>query len=500
MATGTIEQQQAAPDPPPRTRRLARPVLGALAGAAAAMMVVLVLGLGRASALGVDDNGDGKRLFCGLGLTPTTLDGFASWKGGWVPQFGVGVPTCLDPQPSSAAVIAGISTSLSSGTWAPSDLGYLYALLVGVVIGLAAWAASAGGRWRALVVAVPALPLLVPAFPRFFVSTYGEPAGLLGTLAVGCGVAALAVTRAEHRAARVVALLLAAAGGLVAATAKVAYSPVLLAAVVVCALVTVGTGRRRRLVGPAVAVLAVLLAVLPISAALTRQSAEYEAVNTHDIVFTMVLVELGPAATGPLGLPPEAAALTGNGYFNGPPRPDDVGWWRAAILDDPARTRSAAWALLAENPAAVARALGVGLQATLRADLPYLGSRASGGSVLSQRSGDPGWSGARQPDLAQVLQESRHPAWPTALVLVALAAAATARWQGPARRWSLAAGGSAVTALALIAVAVIGDGYFEIFKHVWLPAYLLVVTGLCLVSGAAVTGLAALRRARSSGS
>jgi hypothetical protein len=34
---------------------------------------------------------------------------------------------------------------------------------------------------------------------------------------------------------------------------------------------------------------------------------------------------------------------------------------------------------------------------------------------------------------------------------------------------------------------------------VWLPAYLLVVTGLCLVSGAAVTGLAALRRARSSG-
>ena len=496
VATGAMEPQDAAAGPPARIRPLPRPVIGVLAGALAALLVVLVLGLGQAGALGVEDNGDGYRLFCGLGLEPTTLDGFASWKGGWNPQFGVGAPTCPDPQPSSAAVIAGVSIALSSGTWAPTDLGWLYAGLVGVVVGLAAWAASAGGWRRALVVAVPLLPLVVPAFPRFFVSTYGEPAGLLGALTVGCGVAALAVTRPEHRAARVVALVLAAAGGLVAATAKVAYAPVLAAAVVVCALVVVGTGRRRRLVGPAVALVTVLAAALPISAALTRQSADYEAVNTHDIVFTMVLLELGPPATGPLGLPPEAAAQTGNGYFNGPDRPTGAAWWRAAILDDPARTRSAAYALLAQDPAVVARALGVGLQATTRADLPYLGSRAAAASVLSQSSGDPGWSGARQPDLARVLQDSRRPPWPpTVLVLLAVAAAATARWQGPARRWSLAAGGAAVTAVALIAVAVIGDGYFEIFKHVWLAAYLLVVSALCL-AGAVAAGLVPLLRAR----
>ena len=38
-------------------------------------------------------------------------------------------------------------------------------------------------------------------------------------------------------------------------------------------------------------------------------------------------------------------------------------------------------------------------------------------------------------------------------------------------------------------VAVAGDGYFEVFKHAWLAAYLLAVSGLCL-AGAAVTALA----------
>jgi hypothetical protein len=217
-------------------------------------------------------------------------------------------------------------------------------------------------------------------------------------------------------------------------------------------------------------------------------------VNAHDLVFTTVLFELGPPAAGALGLPPEAAALTGDGYYNGPPRPDRVGWWDDAVLRRPDATHAAALALLAEHPAAAARALGVGLQATTLADLPYLAAAPASPSRLAAPSGHPGWSGARQPDLARVLADTRRPPWlPSALVVLALVAAATARWQGRARRWSLAAGLAAGTALALVAVAVAGDGYFEVFKHVWLAAYLLALAALCLV-GAAATALTGARR------
>ena len=71
------------------------------------------------------------------------------------------------------------------------------------------------------------------------------------------------------------------------------------------------------------------------------------------------------------------------------------------------------------------------------------------------------------------------------MVLLALAAAACSllwRRRAPAAaRWCVAAGLGAVTALGLVVMALVGDGYFELFKHVWLAAYVLVLTGLCLV-------------------
>ena len=56
----------------------------------------------------------------------------------------------------------------------------------------------------------------------------------------------------------------------------------------------------------------VLLAAYPVISALDRQQQFYESVNAHDLVFTTVLLELGPSAASDLGLPPEAVALTGN--------------------------------------------------------------------------------------------------------------------------------------------------------------------------------------------
>ncbi len=479
-----------------------RAVLGLGAGVAAAAVVVVTLGLGTGRTFGVEDNGDGYRLYCGLGLIPRTVDRVASWKGGVITDFAVGAPTCAASTPSSAGLVLRAATLGGDGSLTLTTVGWWYAALVGLVVALAAWAASASGLRRAAVLVVPVAPLALPAFTRFFVSTYGEPAGLLGTLAVACGIAAMLVTGAEQRAARTVALLVTAAGGGIAATAKPAYLPVLVVAVVACAVVAVGRRRPRRLIGPAIAVLTVLGVAVPVGAAAGFQDLAYEGANVHDIVFTLALPELGPGATAELGLPPEAAGLLGVGYFS-PTRPPVGNWWVTAIRERPGATRAAAYEALARHPDAVARALGVGLQATTRADLPYLGSGPGDPTRTSPYQGDQGWSGSRQPDLRETLDGTGRPPWlPTALVLLAAVAAASSvawRRRAPtAARWCLAAGVGAVTALGLVAVAVLGDGYFEVFKHVWLAAYVLLVTGLCLLGalGAGVARLAAGRRRR----
>ncbi|HEY2222228.1 hypothetical protein [Actinomycetospora sp.] len=461
-----------------------RAVLGLGAGVAAALVVVLTLGLPTGGTFGVEDNGDGYRLYCGAGLTPSTVDRLGAWKGGVVTDFAVGTPTCWST-PSSAGLVVRAAMLGHQGSLALGSVAWWYAALVGLVVAAAAWAASAAGMWRAAVLVVPVAPLALGPFTRFFLSTYGEPAGLLGALAVACGIAALLVTRPEHRRARTVAVLVAALGGGIAATAKVAYVPVLVVALVACAMVAVGRRRPRRLIGPAIAVVTVLAVAVPVGAAVAFQDSVYEGANVHDLVFTLALTELGPGATADLGLPPEAAAVTGTGYFNGPPHPS-APWWTRAIRDRPDATRTAAYETLARHPAALFRAVGVGLQATTRADLPYLASGPADTSRFSPPGGDPGWSGARQPDLRAVLDGTRRPPWlPTALVLLAvLAAGSTVAWRRrapAAARWCLAAGLGAVTALGLVTTAVLGDGYFEVFKHVWLAAYLLVVTGICLL-------------------
>ena len=464
-----------------------RVVLGLGTGVTAALLVVVRLGLLTGSVLGAEDNGDGRRLYCGVGLVPRTVDGLGAWKAGYVTEFTAGPATCGLSTPSSAALVLR-GASLGRDALSLGTVGWWYAVLVGAVVGLAAWAASAVRARRAAVLVVPVAPLVLGAFTRFFVSTYGEPAGLLGTLAVGCGVATLLVTRPADQRARAVAVLLTGAGGAVAAAAKPAYVPVLVVAVLVCLAAAVGRRRPRRVVGPVVAGLAVLAAAGPVWGAVRFQDTVYEGANVHDVVFTLALPELGPDGPDALGLPPEAAAAAGNGYFNGPPHPD-AAWWERAVREQPDATRAAALGALVREPGTAMRALGVGLQATTRADLPYLAPGPADPARPSPPAGDPGWSGARQPDLRLVLDGTDRPPWlPSVLVLLALGAAVSSLGWGrraPAvARWCRAAGLGAVTTLGLVAAALVGDGYFELFKHVWLAAYVLGVTALCLVGAA----------------
>jgi len=497
-----------------------RGAVAAVAAVLAAAVVALSLGL-FATPVGVADNGDGMRLYCGAGLVPDTPSGRSNWQGGVVLDFSTGATACPDAIASAALPALRLATLGSGPTWSLTRLGVLYALAVGVLTGLAAWAVGPGLRLLAL---VPALvPLVGPTFTRFFLSTFSEPAGLLGAYGLCLGAAAVAVTGRQEVRARAVGLVLVAAGGLLAATAKASFVPLLAVALVVAAVTAVG---RRRWVGLGVAGTLALVAIAPVAAGVQWQQRHFAGVNTHNLVYTAVLPDVGGAALGPLGLPPAALSAAGRAYY-----PNGVDGLPGAevVAADPAAARSAAYGVLLAHPAAAAGALGRGLTATLGAGLSYLPSApvtpASVPAVLGTTVGP---QGADRAQLLAWLDGLALPWLPAAVVVAGLLAGVlTLRRgrdgggpracqrgdtadvecpQGDIPDASGAASGdgrgvacgvigrgagrlaalAAVSAVGLVAAAVLGDGYFEIAKHVWLAAYLLVVTAVAVVLGIAV--------------
>ena len=82
-----------------------------------------------------------------------------------------------------------------------------------------------------------------------------------------------------------------------AVTAKPGFLPVGVVTVLACLCVTVGTRRWwRRVPGLVAALVAVALALSPVLAGIRYQDELYEVPNTHDLVFTAILPESGPAA------------------------------------------------------------------------------------------------------------------------------------------------------------------------------------------------------------
>lgn len=483
------------------TRR-ARLVTAALAGLACLVLALAAAGL-YGSPRGAGDNGDGIRLYCGAGLVPGTPDAQSNWKGGVVLHFSR-AQACPDPIPSSALTLLRVSAAHSPTGYSLARLGWLYALLAALVTAVAAWCASAKGHWRALVLAPVVLPLADPDYTRFFVSTFSEPAGLLGAFTFICGVAALVVTDRQHRSARATALMLVAAGGLIAVTAKTAYAPLLLSAVLVCAA-TATAGRRKprwtaRVAGPALAVLIAVAAIAPLGAASSWQTRHYPRVNTYNLIYTTILTEL-PGSAAALGLPGSAGRYAGQAFF--PKGPDGVPG-ADTIAARPDALRNAGWRLLAEHPFALARAVGVGMQATEGRDVSYLPSEPLAGQpppILGSAGGEQ--EGADAPTLRAWLDGMRAPWWPSLVAAIGIIAGLIGMAQRSAGRLSVAfartAGVGATTAVMLVVVAVLGDGYFEIAKHVWLAAYLLDVTLLALGGAVLVEMAASARRFLSRG-
>jgi hypothetical protein len=401
---------------------------------------------------------------------------------------------------SSPGVVLDTTVALAGGSrFSLEWLAAVYAALFGLGAGVAA--AAVGSRRRvpatALVVVAPLAPLLVvPWWSRFLVSTYGEPAGLLGAAWLAWGLLTVAVTRPDERGARITGLVLVAVGGVVAATAKPGFLPVGLAAVAACALVTVGaSGWRRRVPGLVAAVLAVGVAVGPVAAGIRFQDELYAVPNTHDLVFTAILPESGPAALAPLGLPPAAFAHSGEHFYLDLGR--GIPGWDATVGAHPVEARAVARRYVASHPLLLARMVHRGLVATLRPEIPYLVSTTAGPHPVSGTRPVPDVpEGAQRMGVTFAYFDRLPGRWvpPAVVALGLLAAAATVLVPRVARRSTTAAGLArvagvlAAAAVGTVVLAVLGDGYVELAKHVWLASYLLVVTALAL-AGCGVAGL-----------
>lgn len=467
------------------------------AGLLCLLALVTVMSL-RGVPVGAGDNGDGARLYCGAGLVPQTPDQRSNWKGGVVLGFDRS-PACPGPMPSSALLVLRAAVSGDTGPWSLTRLGWLYAMLAGVVVGGAAWAATAAGLQRVLVLVPPVLPLVQTDFARFFISTYSEPAGLLGALSLMCGVAVVVVTSRSHRIERLVGLSLLAGGGMLAGTAKLGYAPLLGLAVLLCALTAVQLrrepGRLDRAVGPVVAAALIVVSAGPLAASLAWQARAYGPINQHNLVYTVLLPEIEGSAAA-LGLPETAAQAAGNAFYpNGNANVPGA----EVIAADPAAARDRAWRVLLSHPVDLARVVGVGMQATQGRSLDYLSAKpyapGRGEPVLGSTVGA---QGAEAAQLRSWLDAMSHPWWPSLVAALGVAVGLVGlRWRSPlGAAFGRTAAVAAVAAVGLAALAVMGDGYFEVAKHVWLASFLLDVTLFSLLGAAATGGATMVLRRR----
>jgi hypothetical protein len=456
-------------------------------GLAALLAVLLSTGLITGGVRGAGDNNDGSRLYCGAGLVPAGPGHQSVFANVVVLHFDRG-PSCQDPVPSSALPILQAAVASSPGRFSLTWLGGIYTLLLAGVAGAGAWAAARAGR-RGLLVLLPVLvPLADPTFTRFLISTYSEPAGLLGTVALLAGVGILGLAGGEDRVARGWALGLVAAGGVVAATAKVGYAPLLVVAVAVCALTRLPLRSRPRLGGPAVAAVAVAVSLWPLSAASSWQARHYADVNAVNLTYTVALAEV-PRSAAHLGLPAAADHTGGQAYY--PFGPAALPGAPEVVVTHPARARSAALRLLVEHPGALLHTLGKAIQATRGASLAYIPERplAADRPAVERSGSGIGPQGVTTAKLDGWLDSMSLPWATTAVVGGSLVVGAVGlRRRGLAAGFARLAGVAGASTVLLALTAVLGDGYYEIAKHVWLAAYTGLVSALALV-GAVVGAL-----------
>lgn len=436
--------------------------------------------------VGLADNGDGRRVMCPVGLDkpaglpPNTSPFVVFDYRPAAPDPSCGWRSASRYATSQVVLVAaarGLDDLVTGG--AGLDLRWLGGLTAGL-LGLAAailFRAAPGpdaARW--LLVAGVTLVLVDVAFAAYLVSPYSEPTAMLGL------VLAMAATLAYLRAPRPGwGRLLAVLGAfLVVVTAKSQFVPVaVLGAAVLLARPVATPARWRRLLGGrtlrdrAVPAVAAVLLVLAGAGMLRFQGVDYRAANIYNLVFYTVLADSSDPAgdLAAMGLPPDLARYAGTGAWSPPDR-------NAAA--DPAypafqerASRRLVLAFLAGHPDRVARMVGRALTETTVTRVPYLGNLAGpAGPVLVDRPAPVTW-----------LLGAVRPAAPVLLPLLwllgglgGLAAAWRAR-RLASRAYGGAAAVLAATAASQVPVALLGDGYYELAKHLVVAAF---ATGLLL--------------------
>lgn len=457
-----------------------------IAGELVLLAVPLALGIPQGSPIGAADNGDGSRVYCSLNLTPGPPTGRAAWMGTVTVDF-VRAGPC-DAQPGAANLVLRAAAG-DSGPVTVLDLGWAYAWCVAGVTTLAVWALLGRGRTWPLMLLPVLFPLLNTDFSRFFISTYGEPAGLLGCYTLFSGLVVVGATDARLLAERVLGMALIAAGGLFAATAKLAYLPLLPLCLLLVAMTPAGgRPRARRLVGIGLAAITLAASILPLrDAAAWQQRGASPYVNAYHLTYTFVLAEV-PGSASSLGLPPAAAQYAGAGFW--PLAADGKVPGTQIVAADPTAARTRALGVLAAHPDAVARGMWRAMLATNGRDLDYLPRQVWSPTARGYVSPSLQAQGTRRDAQTAWLATLPRPWYPPLVsVLCLLAVPLWRRLRPGATRALLGVAISAgASALGLIVTAILGDGFYELAKHVWLSAWLLDVAAGGLL-GAALTVL-----------
>lgn len=504
-------------------RRKAASVLVAVLTTAAVWLVTGVVG----TVYGAADNGDGMRLTCPAGLVPDTPA--QRWNGqiGVVHEYRVG-----EGQDCWAEVVYPTTRRIllnalvpESGTFSLRRLAAVESTMLGLAVGCGVLLMRRWGAAGMCGLAVVTFAAVAPAMSRFFVSPFSESAGLVGAVALLIGAAGVLANPVRARAERFTSIALVLSGAAYGGLAKQANLPLIGIGVLIllCTRLTAPRpGRPRsaadwaRLVLPRLVSLGMCVALLVPAArwyeagdTWSRELALKE-LTTGDFVLGAVAFELERegGSLEDLGLPASLQPLVGMTEWPTFERKRQPDWQEHfnVNLDD---TRFRAAKAIARNPEIGYRLLATAVAATEGVRNKYMAAYEVGGQ--------PDKGKARIAlDAPYVAVGSVNAAGNGAvgvLILTALTVLGPVRYlTGRFRRRAtpdpdrghppttgllLLASASAALALATCAVALWGDGYYELTKHVWLGAFFAAVAiGISAVAAAAPAARASRSRLR----
>jgi hypothetical protein len=459
---------------PGRSGQPWRDRLAVPAAVAALTFVTALLVLFVGPDLGLADNGDGRRLMCQAAVAPVGAGTKEPAHFAYEPASAETVRTCSTDAwryPTSWApvvrAVVDVSRALSgSGSFDLRFLGVVAAALLAVATGVLAAVLRGPPWWRVLVAGGLGLAVLDTGLSSYLASPYTEPGGFVG-LVLLLAAAVSYLTRPRVRGVDVVLLVAAAA---FTGTVKAQLAPVLLVAAAVLLLRAAPTSRsspgsrpgarsRTRRPWPLVGAVA-LVALTPVF--LGQMGTEFSRVNQYHLLFTTVLADSDdPAETlAELGLPPELAPYAGT-----------HAWARVNAFAEPSYdeveerfTRGTVLRYWATHPAAALRVVGTATTQAAHTRVSYL-------PMTEDVAGPPVVVASRWAPGHLALAPFRAAPWPF-LWLAWGAAFLTGTWLASGRDRGVAqrqvgalAALLAALAASQLAVAILGDGYYEIRKH-----------------------------------